>query len=63
MKFTRKEIWQHNGFLGTCAFAQKGLLMIAQSRTATPQAKALAREIVDDLYILREQLKVKANAN
>ena len=60
MKYTRKEIWRHNGFLGTVAFAQKGLLSLAQANTTTPKAKAKAREIVDQLYELREMLKVKA---
>lgn len=63
MKFTRKEIWQHNGFLGTVAFASKGLELIIRSRTATMDAKIMARTITNDLEQLKKALKAKANAN
>jgi CxxC motif-containing protein len=59
MKYSRKEIWQHNGFLGTVIFAQKGLQRIIQSKTATPIAKTTARNIIDDLDDLYKLLKVK----
>ena len=60
MKYSRKEIWQHNGFLGTCAFASKGLQAIVNSRTASPHAKAKASHIIGLLDELAKALKVKA---
>lgn len=63
MKYSRKEIWQHNGFLGTCAFARKGLLAIHKSRTATKEAMIQAAIVEGEIIKLEKLLKVKANAN
>jgi hypothetical protein len=61
MKFSRKEIWQHNGFLGTCAFARKGMQSVLSSRTATAAAKDQALVIINAVYHLETLLKEKAS--
>jgi hypothetical protein len=61
MKFTRKEIWTHNSFLGTVAFSQKGLQRIINSKTATKQAKHTARKCLVELELLYKLLKERAD--
>lgn len=56
-KFTQKEIWMHNGFLGSAAFVSKAMIAIIGSRTATPEAKRLASEIQDKAIRLGQALK------
>ncbi len=63
MKISRKDVWLHNSFLGCVAMAQKNMERIIASRTATMDAKILARTISNDLALLYKFLKAKANAN
>jgi len=56
-KFTREEIWKHNSFLGSTAFARKGMTAIINSKTATSEARQLAYKIESDLFALTKLLK------
>lgn len=59
----RKRIWRHNGFLGTTAMAQKGMIVIIESTSATPKTKQLASEIWSQLSLLYKLLKERVDAN
>lgn len=61
MKFTRKEIWEHNGFLGRAAMAEKGMIAILRSRTATPEAKRFAVRIQKEARNLASALKKRVD--
>lgn len=63
MKFTRKEIWQHNSFLGRTKMAMTAMNAIVQSPTATMKAKNEAGIIFIQLSKLYNLLKEKAVAN
>jgi hypothetical protein len=63
MKFSRKEIWQHNSYLGHVSMARTGMVAIMNSKTATKEAKTLASCILSDLVELYKLLKVRSDAN
>lgn len=60
-KFTKKEIWLHNSFLGRAAMAQQGMLGIINSKTATVEAKELACDVMAAADKLSKALKKRVD--
>lgn len=58
-RFTRNQIWQHNGYSGSTRMAYQNMRTIATSPTATLPARALAASIAADLLRLHSLLKVR----
>lgn len=56
-RFTRKQIWRHNGAVGQARMAEMSMLAIATLPTATPAARATADQIASLARQLRRQLK------
>lgn len=61
MKFSRKEIWLHNSFLGRAAMAEKGMIDIITSQTATPKAKRFALRVQKEARNLAAALKKRVD--
>lgn len=59
-KFTRREVWQHNGLRGSVAMSKAQMRKIITSKTATATAKGLAAEIEFQLSVLQTHLKERA---
>lgn len=57
MKFTRKEIWNHNGFLGSTRMAYLAMVKIRDSKTASDESRAFAWEALCALDQLAKSLK------
>lgn len=61
MKFTKLEIWRHNGFLGSTAMARQAMIAIQNSMTASTLSKQLAFEIERTLLDLATSLKKRVD--
>jgi hypothetical protein len=61
MKFTRKEIWQHNSFFGSAVMTEKNMSRIIRSDTATPEAKQIATLIWYEAQKLYDALKKRVD--
>lgn len=58
-KKRRREVWQHNSYLGHVAMARRHLTNIQSAPTVTPAAAEVAREILPLLVRLRLELKTR----
>jgi len=56
-RFTRQQIWRHNGAVGQARMAEMSMLAIATLPTATSAARATADQIASLARQLRRQLK------
>ena len=56
-RFTRRQIWRHNGLFGHTAMARQAMRAVQESQTATRDAKLLASSIERDLIRLAQLLK------
>lgn len=58
-RFTRLQIWQHNGHFGRVAMMRRGLMDIIDSDTTTDLSKHLARSMLDQCTYLYSSLKIR----
>lgn len=58
-RFTRREIWRHNGLLGSTRFAMNAVANVLSARTTTKEAKATAAKIDTLLRQLLSELKTR----
>jgi hypothetical protein len=56
-RFTREQIWRHNGYLGSTRMAYLAMNNISQAITVTPATALLAHEIAGKLATLSTLLK------
>lgn len=59
-RFTRKEIWRHNGFAGSARMTQAQMAAIQSSSTTTKRTKQLAVQIEALAVELAGSLKERA---
>ena len=59
--FDRNEIWKHNSFLGGCGMTHANLRSIQQSRTATPESRQLANQMMDLNERLKQSLRTRVD--
>lgn len=52
-------VWQHNSFIGSACMMQKQAQSIIRSRTASPPAKRLAKDILDLAFELENALRAE----
>lgn len=58
-KKRRREVWQHNSYLGHVALARRNLMNMQSAPTVTPAAADIAREILPLLDRLSAALKTR----
>lgn len=57
--YVTKIVYAHNGLLGSVHLAEQSMRRIQTAATTTGGTKRLARRIEDDLFSLRQMLKVR----
>jgi len=58
-KFTRKQIWRHNGFLGSARMAHSFTINVQDYPTTTDASRRLARKAEYILGQLEQSLKIR----
>lgn len=61
MKFTREQIWRHNGLLGSTRMAYLAMISIRNAPTTTQESVNLAREAEVILARLSVSLKTRTD--
>ena len=59
-KFTRQQIWRHNGHIGSAKMMIAQCRSMLKSKTLTEEAKAIVVRIEQDAEFLASALKEKA---
>lgn len=57
--YVTKIVYAHNGLLGSVHLAEQSMRRIQTAATTTDNAKSLARQIENNLFSLRQMLKVR----